>query len=317
MRFARATTSYLCLLFPLLLGLIGSGAAPAASQTSLKFGFTPTSEYVGAYIAAEEGFFKSRGLDVELVLVPLNSNIPSALQAGSLQVGGPTTATFLQAVDGGLDLVAIAGGSMMTRNSTNFSVVGRTAAGLQKPTDFVGKRVGIPGIGALMHVIFRKWLMVAGVDPKKVTFVEVGFPQMPDVIRGGTVDAVLSIEPVTTRILQTGQAGVVTTMVKDLPDDLMIFVYGTTAAFAKDNPETVRKFRDALVDAAAFMARNPDKARDAISKYTKLSLDVVKNVQLPELQIESNAKRLVDWIDIMNEQKMLKGKIDEARLNVR
>ena len=132
----------------------------------------------------------------------------------------------------------------------------------------------------------------------------------------------------------------------------MIFVYATTAAFAKDNPETVRKFREALVDAAAFMTRNPDKAREDISKYTKLSLnvvknaealvdaaafmtrnpdkarediskytklslDVVKNVPLPELQIESNAKRLVDWIDIMNEQKMLKGKIDEARLNVR
>ena len=288
---------------------------PAFSQVSLKIGYTPTSEYVGAYIAVEEGFFKARGLDAEMVLVPLNSNIPSALHAGSLQVGGPTTATFLQAVDGGLDLVAIAGGSMMTRESTTFAVVGRTAANLQKAEDFAGKRVGIPGIGALMQVVFRKWLLVHNVDPKKITFVEVGFPQMPDVIRGGTVDAVLSVEPVTSRVIQTGQASVVTTMVKDLPDDLMIYVYATTGTFAKNNPDVVKNFRAALAEASAFLAANPDKAREHISKYTKLSLDLVKGVPLPKLQLESSAKRITDWVDIMNEQRMLKGKIDGARLN--
>lgn len=306
--------SVLVAFISLIAGFLVSSAAIA--QVTLKIGYTPTSEYVGAYIAVEEGFFKSRGLDVEMVLVPLNSNIPSALLAGSLQVGGPTTSTFLQAVDGGLDLVAIAGGSLMTKESTTFAAVGRTASGIEKPQDFEGKRVGIPGVGALMQVVFRKWLMVKGVDPRKVTFVEVGFPQMPDVIRGGTLDAVLSVEPVTSRILQTGQAKVVTTMVKDLPDDLMIYVYATTAKFANDNPEVVKKFRAALTDASAFLAANPEKSREYISKYTKLSLELVKSVDLPRLQVESSPKRIIDWVDMMNEQKMLKGKIDGARLSI-
>ncbi len=32
--------------------------------------------------------------------------------------------------------------------------------------DFVGKKVGVPGIGAFLDVLFRQWLIQSGVDPK-------------------------------------------------------------------------------------------------------------------------------------------------------
>ena len=73
--------------------------------TKIVFGYTAVTDFASVFVAAEEGYFKKRNLDVELKFIPLNSTIPAALQSDSLQIGGPTPSVFLQAVDGGLDLV--------------------------------------------------------------------------------------------------------------------------------------------------------------------------------------------------------------------
>ena len=48
----------------------------------------------------------------------------------------------------------------------------------------LGKKIGVPGLGAFLHVTFRAWLKLAGVDWKKVNFVEAPFPQHGDLLRG-------------------------------------------------------------------------------------------------------------------------------------
>src|SRR5258705_6545780 len=76
--------------------------ARAQSNTRIVFGYTAVADFASVFVAAEEGYFKKRHLDVELKFIPLNSTIPAALQSDSLQIGGPTPARLLQAVLGGL-----------------------------------------------------------------------------------------------------------------------------------------------------------------------------------------------------------------------
>jgi NitT/TauT family transport system substrate-binding protein len=63
--------------------------AHAATAEPIRVGFTATGDYFPLFIAKEEGYFAKRGLDVEPVLVPINSIIPQALLANSLEIGGP------------------------------------------------------------------------------------------------------------------------------------------------------------------------------------------------------------------------------------
>src|SRR5215217_6233562 len=130
-----------------LLAAAGLAAALAASpvhaQSKIQIGCTATSDCASAMLAIDEGIFKKHGLDAEMVLIGINSNIPAAILSNSIQIGGPTTPVFLQAADGGLDLVAVAGASVMNeRTSALTSVVGRTGATLKEPKDFAGKKVG-------------------------------------------------------------------------------------------------------------------------------------------------------------------------------
>ena len=156
-------------------------------------------------VAIDEGIFKKHGLDAEMVLIGINSNIPAAILSNSIQIGGPTSTVFLQAADGGLDLVAVGGATVMSPvTNNNIAAFVRNGIVINEPKDFIGKKVGAPGLGAFLHVLFVKWLVEKGVDPKKVNFVEVTFPTMMDIVKSGSVDAVLTAEPFVTRMTNAG-----------------------------------------------------------------------------------------------------------------
>ncbi|MGO4839616.1 hypothetical protein AB4144_45960, partial [Rhizobiaceae sp. 2RAB30] len=99
------------------------GSSTAFAQTKISIGCTATTDCASAAVALEDGIFKKNGLDAELVLIGLNSNIPAALLSESIQVGGPTPSVFLQATDGGLDLVAVAGASSTAQSTVDSAAV--------------------------------------------------------------------------------------------------------------------------------------------------------------------------------------------------
>jgi NitT/TauT family transport system substrate-binding protein len=120
-------------------------ASPVAAQTKIQIGCTATSDCASAMVAVDEGLFKKHGLDAEMVLIGINSNIPAAILSNSIQIGGPTSTVFLQAADGGLDLVAICGASVMnTTSNANIAAFVRNGITIKEPKDFVGKKVGAP-----------------------------------------------------------------------------------------------------------------------------------------------------------------------------
>src|ERR1700716_3834671 len=86
---------------------------PVEAQTKIQIGCTATSDCASAMVAVDEGIFKEHGLDAEMVLIGINSNIPAAILSNSIQIGGPTSTVFLQAADGGLDLVAVSGAAVV------------------------------------------------------------------------------------------------------------------------------------------------------------------------------------------------------------
>jgi NitT/TauT family transport system substrate-binding protein len=122
-------------------------ASPAgADPFKLKIACTATSDCASAMVARDKGIFAKNGLDADVTLIAINTNIPPAIVSDSIQIGRPTASVFLQAVDGGLDLVAIEGASVMDpSNADTVAAMARTGGAIKEPKDFVGKKVGAPG----------------------------------------------------------------------------------------------------------------------------------------------------------------------------
>ena len=283
--------------------ILYASASPA--QTKITLGYTATAEITAAFVAKEEGYFKKRGLDVDLKLMTLNSTIPPALQSESIQIGTATPTVLLQAVDSSLDLVAIANGSVNDNQAKNPAILVRAGSGIKTPKDLVGKKVGVPGLGAVLHVLTRRWLVEKGVDYKKVTFIETPFPQMNDLLKGGAVDAVITADPIKSRIEQVGTAMVLAYPNQDFPNGFSTLLYATTRGWASKNPATVTAFRDALVEGIAFAEADPIRTRAHIGKYIKLPPQVLETLPIPKMMADLTPPRLRFWGESMRQQEML------------
>jgi NitT/TauT family transport system substrate-binding protein len=290
-------------------------AGPAQAQSKIQIGCTATSDCASAMVAVDEGIFKKHGLDAEMVLIGINSNIPAAILSNSIQIGGPTSTVFLQAADGGLDMVAVAGASMMSPTSNaNITAFVRNGITINSPKDFVGKKVGAPGLGAFLHVLFVKWLVEKGVDPKSVNFVEVTFPTMSDIIKSGGVDAVLTAEPFVTRMTNAGLGSVGARYAVDLARTEPIIFYAAARDWAEKNPETVKKFRAAIAEGAAIVNNDREKTSVSISKFTRQPIELVMATPPNKSEPALKAEQLGWWIEIMSSQKMLQTKLDLNKL---
>lgn len=292
-------------------------ASAALAQTKITLGYTTTAENTAAFVAKEEGYFKKRGLDVDLKLMTLNSTIPPGLLSDSIQVGTATPTVLLQAVDSGMDLVAIANGSIGDNQSKNPAILVRAGSGIKTPQDLVRKKVGVPGLGAVLHVLTRSWLKEKGVDYRKVTFIETPFPQMEDILKGGAVSAVITADPIKSMIERSGAATVLAYPNQDFSNGYSTLVYTATREWASKNAATVKAFRDALIEGIAFAEANPARTRADIGKYIKLPPPVLEMLSVPKLTANLAPSSLVFWKESMRQQGMLKTDINLSSVVVR
>jgi NitT/TauT family transport system substrate-binding protein len=285
-----------------------TSAGPAVAQQKIKMMYTAMNGFSAAYVAQEQGFFKKHSIDVEFVLTPSSGNNPPALVSGSVQVAGPTMTTLLQANDAGLDLVVIAGGAVYPLPGD--VLIARTGSDIRKPTDLKGKMVGVPGLGALLHVMLRRHLKENGVDPNEVRYSEVGFVQAADALKTGQIDAYPSQAPFTARILQSGAGYEVADWLKNTPDGTLTVVYATTRKWAMENKQLVNALQAAMQEAKDYIPTHADELNKAVGIYTKLPAAVVASLPPSNLTVDVSPEQIKWWIDIVKEQDLIKGNPD-------
>ena len=288
-------------------------AGTASAQQKVTIGGTPNSGPATAMVADVEGIFQKHGLDATYTLIAINPSIPPALLSGSLQIGIPTPTTFLQAVDGGLDLVVIAGVADNSKD-TPLQIIVRKDGGIKAPKDLVGKKFGAPGLNAVLHVMTRHWLMAQGIDPKSVNFVEAVFPVHGDMLRSGQIDAVVTVDPFATSILARGDGVLLADLMSIFPSGNPNQMYVTTRDYANKNASVIAAFRASIEEAALFIAANPERARQDVGKVLKLPPPAVASLILPAVDTKVTKEQLAFWIDVMKKQKMLSRDIDSAKL---
>jgi NitT/TauT family transport system substrate-binding protein len=287
----------------LVLGLLSTSAF---AQTKLTVGYTAVPDFAAAFIAKEQGIFAKHQLDVTLQQLPLTSNVPPALVSNSIQIGGTTPPVLLQAIDSGLNLVAVGTGATYDNTKNYIGIVAKAGSNIRSAQDLVGKKFGVPGLGGTLHVLVRRWLADKGVDAKKVSFIEVPLPQIPTVLQGGTIDAAVTAEPFIGRMVQSKAAELLPGFANELPNGFATVSYAATREWANANPIALKAFRDAIAEAVAFANTNRDGAYTDLGKYFKVPEPVLRATPWPQLAPMVDDTQLAFWSEAMVAQQMLK-----------
>ena len=285
-------------------------AFPAAAQQSkANIGYIGAADFTPLFVAKDKGFFQKHGLDATLTRIQIAPNVGPAVMSGDLQIGMGTAPNLLHAAEGGLPLVAIAGASRMKKENPIAGLVGRTGLSVKTAADLRGKKIASPGLNTMLTELLEKWLYDNKITRDQVTLVEVVFPQQHDMLKSGTVDAAITIEPFRSRMISDGTGFKIADYVGEVNADIIAVLWMARSDWAGANPEAVRAFRQGYADAIEWCVKNPDESKKILAKYIGFASPV-----LPDYGVEVKLSDLEFFEKIERQLGKLRQPVDVRKL---
>ncbi len=285
----RSVTTRIVFLFTAVLAILcgckpsadnaGSGARPIRVADF----YRPGTYWIG--IAAEKGWFREAGLNVQLVYDKAGDLDPAKdFVEGRLDVNTFGLFDLLGYIAQGADLVAII--------NADYSVGAEkliARPGIEQLPDLKGKKIAVSENSYFAYIL-EVAIGRVGLKTKDVQIVDIQPEKAPEALIKGEVDAMLTFEPYATQSLEAikGRDLFETSQTPGLSPTLIVF----QRKFIEERKSDVIAFVKVWQRATTFIKEHPDKAFGIIASMNK---------KTPE-EIRQNAKlyKILDLRD--NEQ---------------
>lgn len=233
---------------------------PEVREVSMRLQWFPQYQFAGYIVAEVNGYYDEAGLDV--TINPGGPDFVSLpLVAGGSDTFGSTGAdTILIARQRDVPVTALA--TWFQASPVAFMV--HSDSGISGPQDFVGRTVGM-FYGDNVETEYRALLAAAGVDRSQINEVPGDFNLAPFLSRRVDVWPVYATDQ--PNLARRAGAEVDLILARDYGVELLGDVLFTTAAFVRDNPNTVRAFVDATLRGWEYALNNPAATVELIAAY--------------------------------------------------
>jgi NitT/TauT family transport system substrate-binding protein len=183
---------------------LAAPALRAQALTKLRVSVIPVLDVAPLHAAIRHGYFAAEGIEIDTSTTAGGATGLPGVVAGQFRLAFTNTVSALLGVREGLDFrfAAAAVRSQATPPDT-MAILVRKGSGITSGKQLEGKRVASNTRNNVVWLRGMAWIEKTGGDWKKVTAVEVPFPQMADALAGGQIDAGLFSEPFVTAALQT------------------------------------------------------------------------------------------------------------------
>ena len=239
-------------------------AAEVSSPRKIRVAITSLSgSMVPPWAANDAGIFKKYGLQVEVIATPSGIQGTNALIANEisfLQIAGGTTTG---AAVGGADVKIVA--TMTATLVLNLAV----RPEIEKPEQLRGKSIGISRFGTSLHTGARLAAKHFGLEPgKDVNIVEIGAGDwIVGAMQGNRVQAGVFGYPATSRAVKFGNRVMLHLPSLNIP-------YASTGVstrgdIIRDDPDLVRRYLSAQIEAIALMKKDRPFTLKVLSKYLR------------------------------------------------
>jgi NitT/TauT family transport system substrate-binding protein len=311
--FAQSIATRLTAALLLLAGV--AVAQPAAAQKiPVRAAYVPIVTWLSAWVAKDEGYFDEQGLDVSFIVVQNISMVPGTV-GKQLDIAPATVVDLINAAGGGLNVVAVAGNHSDVPGAETNTVIVRKDSGITSIKDLAGKTVATPTVGAILHIALLHWMKKEGVDINSIRAVEVPFPNMPDQMKAGRIDAAEAAQPFAGRMVAAGNISLGDQLLQ-VANPARSTVWISDRDWAASHKPVIAKWSAALRKAKALIESDPNKAREILAKYTKLPVEVTQSIPLPHYEIALEPKEIDVWIKVLADLGKLQKPLEGAKLMI-
>lgn len=181
-------------------------------------------------------------------------DISTALASGNVPIGVIGSTGIAAATTRGVDMQLF---WILDNIGKSEALVARAGSGIESPADLVGKKVAVPFVSTSHFHLLVGMDQVWKIDPRSVDILNMKPPQILAAWQRGDIDAAYVWPPVLSELMKDGKIIADSEQIgaASVPtfDGLVV-----STDFAKENPELMQAFTDAL--AASYADYNANKA---------------------------------------------------------
>lgn len=233
--------------------------------------------YAGFYMAREKGFYKSRGLDVEIV--------EGSGATTSAQVIGVGESYFIGSCSGAATAIARSKGIPVKSVAVFYHDVptvlySRADTPIRKPSDMIGKRIGLID-GSISVDEYRAVVAANELDRSEIDEISVGWDVAPLLNR--QVDGLMNYEELTPVQLRLQGHDIVVMRFSEFGIQAYSLNLIVNDNALVERTDTVEAIRDATIEGYEFVRVKPDEAAaifcrlfpERSKEYVKESMKIV------------------------------------------
>lgn len=229
-------------------------------QVSLAIGGRTLFSYLPLTLADQLGYFRDEGLEVQVSDFAGGSKSIEALVGGSVEfaAGAYENTLFLQAKGADVQAVAL----LTDRFGLVFALDKKHAATYKSPKDIKGLKIGVTAPGSAVSNALEIILAKDNLTANDVAIIGIGGgPSAVAAMKAGRVDGIVLSDPAISRLEADGD---IVPIVDSRNEAGQAYLYGgpnanssvlVQASFAREHPEIVQRFTNAVVRTLRWMKK--------------------------------------------------------------
>ena len=271
--------------------------AQALPKVVVALNWFPVGDHAAYWVALDKGYYRQRGLDVELQNSKGSGDSIAKVDTGRADVGLADTAVVIAAVGRGARIKVVG----MVFDKTPLNIWSRADAPITKPKELEGKTIGAPP-GDGQRQVFPAFARLNGIDPRKVTWVNVEPAAKIPALAEKRVDAVADYTtglPFYEKAM--GRGNVVMMPWADHGFDMYSMALIASDRTMTEQPKRLRAFLEASYLGWRDVMDNPRAALEIFKqRVPEIDLGLIEPnmmMGLALMKTERYAKHGIGWID--------------------
>ena len=191
-------------------------------------------------------------------------------------------------------------------------------SGINSVADFAGKKIATSNLHSQWQVATKVVLKKHGVDPDKVTFLELPFASHPDALkskpdRRGRIAR--SVDDAVAHVGLCQGAGVGLCRIDSASSRS---ARGAQSAIScKNNADAIARFAKSMRDSVEYMNADVERAKKNVAAYTGLNISFLKDMPLNVWSYEIDPAKWQAVADMMHEQRRAAEAAQGRRISLR
>ncbi len=281
-----------------MLSLLVLSIIQPAHGAALKLGVLPAADTIVLHVAADEGLFAKRGLDVELVPFQSALELGAAMRAGALNGHFGDIINVLMQNESGVPQAIIATTSHSAPESRCFGIVVSPKSTARSLADLKGKDIAVSSATIidflLSELLKQEQLPADALNRQDIRQI----PVRLQMLLSGQIESALLPEPLVSLVEAKGARTVLDDRRLNTP--LAVISLKRDVLDAPDGAQTVKLFREALIESAERINAAPEAYRPVMEAKGLLPKGAAASYRMIRFDMERTPAGLPTESDIRN-----------------